>query len=207
MVNGQNIKNTLNYFEIRRTHMTKIFIDGERSILWGIEQTEIETLKEKTIPYCYNPETQRAVVVFDGRRRASSVLKIFNTATTPIYPKPIRSKKSILPFLANGEIEDVPTFFNQIEYGFGLDWRRISGEYSKQVEIARIINEFNFDSLKDLDTYLLKERPDLYPELVSHHNYYTKIIKNFKTTDRLKEIDTTISKGFNQISKAIQSNI
>ncbi|MBC2135333.1 hypothetical protein HCA93_03290 [Listeria innocua] len=187
--------------------MTKIFTDGERSILWGIEQTEIETLKEKTIPYCYNPETQRAVLVFDGRRRASSVLKIFNTATTPIDPKPIRSKKSILPFLANGEIEDVPTFFNQLEYGFGLDWRRISGEYSKQVEIARIINEFNFDSLKDLNAYLLKERPDLYPELVSHHNYYTKIIKNFKTTDRLKEIDTTISNGFNQIAKAIQSNI
>ncbi len=187
--------------------MTKVFTDGERSVLWGIEQTDIETLNEKTVPYCYNPETQRAVLVFDGRRRASSVLKIFNTATTPIVPKLIRSKKAILPFLANGEIEDVPTFFNQLEYGFGLDWRRISGEYSKQVEIARIINEFNFDSLKDLDTYLLKERPDLYPELVSHHNYYTKIIKNFKTTDRLKEIDTTISKGFDQISKAIQSNI
>lgn len=186
--------------------MTKTFTDNERSTQWGIEQADIETLKEKTIPYCYNPENQRAVLVFDGRRRASSVLTIFSTPTTPINPKPIRSKNSLLPFLANGEIEDVPTFFSQLEYGFGLDWRRISGEYSKQVEIARIIDEFKFDSLKDLNTYLLKERPDLFPELVSHHNYYTKIIKDFKTTDRLKEIDTTISKGFTQIAKAIQSS-
>ena len=70
-----------------------------------------------------------------------------------------------------------------------------------------MIADSNFDSLRDLDAYLLKERTDLYHELVSHYNYYTKIINNFKTPDRLKEIDTTISNGFNQIAKAIQSNI
>lgn len=170
----------------------KVFTDGERSTTWGIEPTDIEELEKAGIPYIFNPNNSKAVVLFDGRRRVSSVNKIFNCKKLPSI---IRSKNGIFPFLECDE--DMHLSF---QFGFGLDFKRISSEYSDSVEIARIIVEFNFNSLKSLNNYLLKERPDLYKELVTHHNYYKQFLKDFESVDRLKEINDTIRDGFNMIS-------
>ena len=172
----------------------KVFTDGERSTTWGIEPTDIEELEKTGIPYIFNPNNSKAVVLFDGRRRISSVNKIFNCQKLPFI---IRSKNGIFPFLCYDE--DMTLQF-PLQFGFGLDFKRISSEYSDSVEIARIIMEFNLNSLKSLNNYLLKERPDLYKELVTHHNYYKQFLKDFESVDRLKEINDTIRDGFNMIS-------
>lgn len=168
----------------------KTFTDGERSTIWGLKQVNMEILEAAGIPYCFNPENKRAVILFDGRRRISSVIAIF---TGNPLPHIIRSKKSIRPFLDEGEIYP-------LQFGFGLELPRLTGEYDVSVEIAHIINEFKFKDLKELNRYLLKERPDLYKELVRHHNYYTKVINNFEGVDPIKELNKTLKNGFNQLS-------
>ncbi|MGM0167999.1 hypothetical protein IGI39_003011 [Enterococcus sp. AZ135] len=184
------------------------FTDGERSTIWGIEQAELDKLQEACIPYCYNPETQRAIVLFDGRRRSSTVIKIFQGNTTP---RPIRSKNAIFSYLTQGkemnDATEIAEFWNNLSYGFGVTWRRITSEYFPSVEIARIILEFKFDTLKKLNTYILNERPELFSELTQRHVYYTKMINDFSSVDQLGEINKSIQEGFSQLIKSKESNI
>lgn len=166
----------------------KVFTDGERSTTWGFEKTNMETLEKAGIPYCFNPENKHAVIVFDGRRRISSVISIFPNSSLPLI---IRSKKAIQPFLN----EDL----YPLQYGFGLELRRLTGEYEISVEVARVISEFHFKNLYELNRYLLKERPDLYKELVRHHTYYKKLMNDFESNNPLMEINETLKDGFNQL--------
>lgn len=178
----------------------RTFTDGERSTIWGIEQADFDELQQNGIPFCYNPGNQRAVILFDGRRRFSTVSNIFQGHITP---KPIRSKKAIFSYLSNNEElsdEEKVEFWRKLSYGFGVTWHRLSSEYFPSVEIARIILEFKFDSLRDLNNYILNERPELFSELTQRHGYYTKIINNFKSVDQLKEINKSIQEGFARLT-------
>lgn len=175
----------------------KIYTDDERSTIWGIKQASIEILEGATIPYCFNPENGHAVLLFDGRRRISSVLHIFN-GTGATEPQIIRSKKAIIPFLEVGEVYP-------LQYGFGLTLKRINSEADKGVEIARIIAEFQFESLKDLNTYILKERPDLFSELTRRYTYFTKIINNFKSNNQFEKLNETLEEGVSALVQAIQN--
>lgn len=172
-----------------------IFTDGERETRWGIEQTSIEHLEEAGIPYCFNPENKKAVVVYEGRRRISSVINAFKNNPLPTI---IRSKAALMPFLARGEVYP-------LQFGFGLTLDRIVAEEAHSVQIARIIDEFKFEDLKDLNAYILKERPDLFDELTRRHVYYIKIINNFKSNDPLLKINETIKDGFSKLAQSRQN--
>ena len=173
---------------------TKTFTDGERATTWGLYQTSIEQLEKEGVPYVFNPENKKAVVLFDGRHRISSVINIFKCRSLPTI---LRSKKVIEYFL---EIEKDAVM--SLQFGFGLDLKRLMGEFSASVEIAHIIGEFKFISFKLLNDYILKERPELYKELVTHHSFYQKCMTDFESIDRLKEINDTLREGFYLISNS-----
>lgn len=184
-------------------YKNKVFTDGERSTRWGIENIELESLADAGIPFCYNPNTQKAVLLFDGRRRITSVAKVFGNHYYACLT-PIRSKAFSKTFLENDSDQiDKDTESSEkkksIEpniYGFGLTEKRLNGESFPAVEIARIISELNLTSLRALHDYIMNERPDLLPELTQHHVYYSKILNKFETVDRLKEINETLKNGF-----------
>ena len=184
----------------------RTFTDRERSTIWGIEQAELDKLQTSGIPYCYNPDNHRAVILFDGRRRFSTVISIFQGHATL---KPIRSKRAIFSYLSSNEElkgEEGAEFWGKLVYGFGVTWHRLSSEYFPSVEIARIISEFKFTALKELNDYILNERPELFSELTQRHGYYTKIINNFKNVDQLNEINKSIQGGFAQIASSLHDN-
>lgn len=205
MVNGQFIRLALKkengdiQMNIQKDKRT--FTDGERSAIWGVEQVELDTLRKAGVPFCYYPKKKRAVILFDGRRRFSSVAPIYDGAKA----QQIRSKKAIIPYLNEYKelsTDELSKFWKELVYGFGVTWTRLTSEYFPSVEIARIILEFKFDSLKKLNDYVLSERPELFSELTQRHGYYTKIINEFKSVDRLEEINESIKEGFAQLIKS-----
>lgn len=202
MVHGQNVKKKLK--ESEKIHMNEnTYTDGERSPLWGVSSISPQQLLDGGIPFCFNPETKKAVILFEGRRRISSVVGIYNISSVPQI---IRSKKAILAFLTdNKEIKpkDKSATLNSFQYGYGVEWRRLTGEYLPQVEICQIIAEMYIQKLEDLSDYLLRERTDLVPELVAHYQYYRLFIKGFPESSSLEKIDKTIKNGFQQIADSI----
>ena len=172
-----------------------IFTDGERETRWGIEQTSIEQLENAGIPYCFNPENKKAIVLYDGRRRISSVINAFKNNPIPTI---IRSKAALIPFLNPGIVYP-------LQFGFGLTLARIVAEEAHSVQIARIIYEFKFEDLRDLNAYILKERPELFDELTRRHVYYIKIINNFKSNDPLLKINETFKNGFSILAQFTQN--
>lgn len=187
----------------KKANTNKKFTDSERSIRWGAKNVSLKTLEVAGIPFCYNPNTLCAVLLFDGRRRISSVQKALNCKNLDNLII-IRSKAFIESFLKNGDSsnDEKGTESDEVKsnvFGFGLTINRLYGESFPAVEIARIIEEFKLVSLKKLNAYILKERPDLFPELTQHHVYYSKILSNFKSIDRLEEINETLKDGISQI--------
>lgn len=183
----------------------KIFTDGERGTRWGLEETSIEILEKANVPYCFNPQNKKAIVLFDDRVRSSTVV---NTYKCLNLPQNIRSKYATLTFLESEEDDEAP-----LQFGFGLTLGRLNGESIRTVEIARIIVELQFDSLKDLSDYLFFERPELFNELSTKYNFFAKFMNDFKSTNQLKEINEsvkalngTIKNGFDSISQSNKQN-
>lgn len=181
------------------------FSDPERSPLWGYKCPEMEPEKLKSfvkafgVPFCHNPKNNRGVVVFDGRRRFSSVSKILPNAQI------IRSREAVTNYLFDN-FKD-PTERAQIVFGYGLTWARLTNEKGKAaVELDRIINDFHFEDANSLYQYVARERPELLGELAAHMPFYERVMRHFEKSNPYSGLEKTIEKGFSALNNKIKSS-